>query len=165
MAEMISNKGTVSVTAVTGTLSTELDISGYKTLGIEVPALNTNTTVNIKVAEKSGGTYRTLRLPDLSGDWQLASAVENIFIFAPALAPFQYMKMLLGATQTTATVFNIIGKDLRNIEVTQIFGADDKVVMQGYYCGTNKATGNTFKFNAAQLILRIFHIPGGGAFI
>jgi len=52
-----------------------------------------------------------------------------------------------------------------NIEVTQIFGADDKVVMQGYYCGTNKATGNTFKFNAAQLILRIFHIPGGGAFI
>jgi ketosteroid isomerase-like protein len=32
-----------------------------------------------------------------------------------------------------------------NIEVKQIFGADDKVVMEGYYLGTNKATGNAFK--------------------
>lgn len=38
-----------------------------------------------------------------------------------------------------------------NIEVTEIFGADDKVVMQGYYCGTNKATGNTFKANATHV--------------
>ncbi len=38
-----------------------------------------------------------------------------------------------------------------NIEVKQIFGADDKVVMVGYYCGTNKATGNLFKANATHV--------------
>ena len=38
-----------------------------------------------------------------------------------------------------------------NIEVKQIFGADDKVVMVGYYCGTNKATGNPFKANATHV--------------
>ena len=38
-----------------------------------------------------------------------------------------------------------------NIEVNQIFGADDKVVMVGYYLGTNKATGNPFKANATHV--------------
>ena len=38
-----------------------------------------------------------------------------------------------------------------NIAVNQIFGADDKVVMAGYYQGTNKATGNSFKANATHV--------------
>jgi len=38
-----------------------------------------------------------------------------------------------------------------NIAVNQIFGADDKVVMVGYYQGTNKATGNPFKANATHV--------------
>ena len=38
-----------------------------------------------------------------------------------------------------------------NIAVTEIFGADDKVVMVGYYQGINKATGNTFKANATHV--------------
>jgi uncharacterized protein len=38
-----------------------------------------------------------------------------------------------------------------NIAVTEIFGADDKVVMVGYYQGTNKATGNQFKANATHV--------------
>jgi len=38
-----------------------------------------------------------------------------------------------------------------NIEVNQIFGVDDKVVMVGYYIGTNKATGNSFKANATHV--------------
>lgn len=38
-----------------------------------------------------------------------------------------------------------------NISVNQIFGADDKVVMVGYYQGTNKATGNPFKANATHV--------------
>ena len=38
-----------------------------------------------------------------------------------------------------------------NIEVKQIFGADEKVVMMGYYLGTNKATGNPFKANATHV--------------
>jgi ketosteroid isomerase-like protein len=38
-----------------------------------------------------------------------------------------------------------------NIEVNQLFGADDKVVMVGYYKGKNKATGNSFKANATHV--------------
>jgi ketosteroid isomerase-like protein len=38
-----------------------------------------------------------------------------------------------------------------NIAVNQIFGDGDKVVMVGYYQGTNKATGNTFKANATHV--------------
>ncbi len=38
-----------------------------------------------------------------------------------------------------------------NIAVSEIFGADDKVVMQGYYQGTNKATGHAFKANATHI--------------
>jgi uncharacterized protein len=38
-----------------------------------------------------------------------------------------------------------------NIEVSEIFGAGDKVVMVGYYRGTNKSTGNTFKANATHV--------------
>lgn len=38
-----------------------------------------------------------------------------------------------------------------NIAISEIFGADDKVVMVGYYQGTNKATGNSFKANATHV--------------
>jgi ketosteroid isomerase-like protein len=38
-----------------------------------------------------------------------------------------------------------------NIAVNEIFGADDKVVMVGYYQGTNKATGKPFKANATHV--------------
>lgn len=38
-----------------------------------------------------------------------------------------------------------------NIEVSEIFGADDKVTMVGYYRGTNKATGHLFKANATHV--------------
>ena len=38
-----------------------------------------------------------------------------------------------------------------NIAVNEIFGADDKVAMKGYYQGTNKATGNYFKANATHV--------------
>jgi ketosteroid isomerase-like protein len=38
-----------------------------------------------------------------------------------------------------------------NIAVNEIFGTEDKVVMQGYYQGINKATGNPFKANATHV--------------
>ncbi len=38
-----------------------------------------------------------------------------------------------------------------NIAVSEIFDAGDKVVMVGYYQGTNKATGNAFKANATHV--------------
>jgi uncharacterized protein len=38
-----------------------------------------------------------------------------------------------------------------NIAITDIFGAEDKVVMIGFYQGTNRATGNAFKANATHV--------------
>ena len=38
-----------------------------------------------------------------------------------------------------------------NIVINELIGADDKVVMVGYYEGINKATGNSFKANAAHV--------------
>jgi len=37
-----------------------------------------------------------------------------------------------------------------NIAVSEIFGEGDRVMMEGYYQGTNKATGNAFKANATH---------------
>jgi len=38
-----------------------------------------------------------------------------------------------------------------NIVISDLFAAEDKVVMEGYYQGTNKATGNLFKANATHI--------------
>lgn len=37
------------------------------------------------------------------------------------------------------------------VEVSEIFGADDKVATVGYYTGSNKAIGNPFKANATHI--------------
>jgi ketosteroid isomerase-like protein len=37
-----------------------------------------------------------------------------------------------------------------HVEVTELFGCDDKVVMVGYYTGTWKETGKKFKANATH---------------
>ena len=44
-----------------------------------------------------------------------------------------------------------------HIEVEEIFGSGNKVTMAGYYRGTNKATGNTFKANA----IHVWTVEGG----
>lgn len=57
---------------------------------------------------------------------------------------------------TDAVVANVfmqlpVAFDGFNIAVKEVFGVDDKVVMVGYYQGTNKATGNAFKANATHV--------------
>jgi hypothetical protein len=37
------------------------------------------------------------------------------------------------------------------VQITEIFGAGDKVAMVGYYEGTNKASGKSFKANATHI--------------
>ena len=52
----------------------------------------------------------------------------------------------------TKVVMNLpVSFDGFNVAVNEIFGADDKVVMTGYYQGTNKATGNVFRVNATHV--------------
>ena len=61
--------------------------------------------------------------------------------------------IFIGAEAVVTNVFmNLpVYFDGFNIAVSEIFGADDKVVMVGYYQGTNKATGHPFKANATHV--------------
>jgi ketosteroid isomerase-like protein len=61
--------------------------------------------------------------------------------------------IFIGAEAIVANVFmNLpVYFDGFNIAVTEVFGTDDKVVMVGYYQGTNKATGHSFKANATHV--------------
>jgi uncharacterized protein len=59
----------------------------------------------------------------------------------------------IGADAIVANVFMQLGEyfDGFNIAIREIFGDGNKVVMEGYYQGTNKATGNSFKANATHV--------------
>lgn len=59
----------------------------------------------------------------------------------------------IGAEAIVANVFmNIpVYYEGFNIDISEIFGADDKVVMVGYYKGTWKPTGHVFKANATHV--------------
>lgn len=61
--------------------------------------------------------------------------------------------IFIGPESIVTNVFMKLGVyfDGFNVAPAEIFGADDKVVMTGYYQGTNKATGNSFKANAIHV--------------
>jgi uncharacterized protein len=61
--------------------------------------------------------------------------------------------LYIGAEAVVTNVFmNLpVYFDGFNIQVTEVFGEGNKVAMNGYYQGTNKATGNAFKANAAHI--------------
>jgi len=101
--------GTATV-ANGATLSNEVNLrESGKLVGIECPALTNNGTVNIHIANTSGGTYRPLLLSDLSGNWEIASGTENLFVFVPDLAPFQFVKIKLGTDPGADSLFVFIG--------------------------------------------------------
>jgi ketosteroid isomerase-like protein len=59
----------------------------------------------------------------------------------------------IGPEAVLNNVFMQLGNyiDGFNIAITTIFGDGDKVAMQGYYQGTNKASGHPFKANATHI--------------
>jgi hypothetical protein len=61
--------------------------------------------------------------------------------------------IFIGPEAVLTSVFMQLGEyiDGFNIAITDIFGAGDKVAMQGYYEGINKATGHPFKANASHI--------------
>jgi len=63
---------------------------------------------------------------------------DGLFVGADAIVTNVFMKIPLFI-------------DGFNITISELFGADDKVVMVGYYNGTNKATGKAFKANATHV--------------
>lgn len=88
--------------------------------------------------------------------------VEGVLaLFDPAIEWYECKGMpfvkgdgvFIGPEAVVTNVFmNLpISFDGFNIAVNEIFGADDKVVMTGYYQGTNKASGNYFKANATHV--------------
>ncbi|MEO5591514.1 MAG: nuclear transport factor 2 family protein [Chitinophagaceae bacterium] len=61
--------------------------------------------------------------------------------------------IFIGPEAVVTNVFMQIGAfyDGFNIAVTDIFASGDKIAMMGYYQGTNKATGHSFKANATHI--------------
>jgi ketosteroid isomerase-like protein len=59
----------------------------------------------------------------------------------------------IGPEAVLHNVFMLLGNyiDGFNVAVTSIFGDGDRVAMQGYYQGTNKASGHPFKANASHI--------------
>ena len=47
--------------------------------------------------------------------------------------------------------------EVLNMEIQDIFGVEDKVVVQSYFTGTWKSTGKSFKANSVN----IWHLQGG----
>ena len=90
-----------------------------------------------------------------------ANVPAILAVFDPVIEWHEYKGMpfvkddgiCIGAEAIVAKVFmNLpVFFDGFNIGVSQIFGADEKVAMSGYYQGRNKATGNPLKANATRV--------------
>jgi uncharacterized protein len=97
----------------------------------------------------TGNVSAALALFDSAIEWQECKGMpfikdEGIFIGPEAVVNNVFMQLP-------------ISFDGFNVAISEIFGADDKVVMVGYYQGTNKATGNDFKANATH----VWMVKGG----
>lgn len=79
---------------------------------------------------------------------------ENIEWNTATSWPFlENKEPVIGPQNVVAKIFAPIPEHYDNfhIDIKDLFGAGDKVVMEGYYTGTWKATGKTFKANAVHI--------------
>lgn len=94
---IVSSYTTKTVTiAESGSLSTEVDIEGYKYVGLSMPAAWTAANLTIWSAKTSGGTYQQLQddegvITEIKG---VAASVDiGIDVLAGTLASKQYLKL------------------------------------------------------------------------
>lgn len=59
----------------------------------------------------------------------------------------------IGEDDIEENIFSALPRYIDNyrIEPEELFGAENKVVMTGYYVGTNRASGNTFKASVTHI--------------
>ena len=95
------------------------------------------------------------------GHFAIGNVPAVLALFDPAIEwheckGFPYVTgdgIFTGVESVVANVFMHLPAYFDNFTISpvELFGADDKVVMVGYYTGTYKATGNTFKANATHV--------------
>jgi len=92
-----------AVIAQNGTVSTAIEIGGAKHIGLVMPSAWDTATLGVQVSH-DGTTYQTLY--DDAGIavtiQAAASRSIGINVAALGLAPFQFMKLVASAAQTTA---------------------------------------------------------------
>jgi hypothetical protein len=96
-----------AVVADEGTTSAEVDLGApYRSLQVEIPTID-SATVSVQVARSQGGTFRTMSyISTNDGDDDPAAtsaSTGGIMVVFPFFG-FQHLKILCGATQTTAAV-------------------------------------------------------------
>ena len=117
---------------------------------IHFKSFNIIIMTNVDLVKKAysnfaeGNVEAVLAIFDQSIEWRECKGMpfvksDGIFIGAEAIVTNVFMNL---------PVFF----DGFNIAVNEVFGNDDKVVMAGFYQGTNKATGNPFKANATHVL-------------
>ena len=107
------------------------------------------TMTNVEIVKQmyndlsSGNAPAALALFDPAIEWRECTGMpfvedDGVYIGAEAIVKNVFTQL--------PVVF-----DGFTVEPGELFGADDKVVMVGYYTGTNKSTGNPFKANATHV--------------
>lgn len=110
---MIPGEWKTATIAKNGTLSAEVDLGRpYQRLMVVIPTID-EASVNVKVAEKSGGTFQDLYLTSLTDgddDKVITTASVGGTTWVAPLGGFQFIKIQVSAAQTTAAVeFRVCG--------------------------------------------------------
>ncbi len=99
----MSTYGEWKAASITTTDSDEVDLGrDYDFLEIQIPAL-ASCTIKIKVAEKTGGTFRDL------GDGITTAAGTHNYHDVFKLGGYQFIKVIASADQTTARLIRVRG--------------------------------------------------------
>uniref|UniRef100_A0A6M3L363 Uncharacterized protein n=1 Tax=viral metagenome TaxID=1070528 RepID=A0A6M3L363_9ZZZZ len=96
-----------------GTLSPEVDLGrAYQRIMVVIPTID-EASVNIQVAEKTGGTFQDLYITSLTDgddDKIITTASVGGTTWVAPLGGFQFIKIQTSAAQTTAAVtFRVCG--------------------------------------------------------
>lgn len=93
-------------------LSAEVDLGRpYDTLLIVIPTI-TSSTVSVKVAEKSGGTFQDLYITatsDGDDDQPITTAGTGGITWIVPIGGFQFIKIATGAGQAANRTFRVCG--------------------------------------------------------
>ncbi|MBM3120434.1 MAG: hypothetical protein FJ006_12990 [Chloroflexi bacterium] len=110
---MIQGEWKDAVIEKDGTVSAEVDLGrAYDTLIVIIPTID-EASVNVQVAEKTGGTFQDLYLTSLTDgddDKPITTAGTGGATWTVPIGGFQFIKIKTSAAQTTAAVtFRVCG--------------------------------------------------------
>jgi hypothetical protein len=95
--------------AAGATESSEVDIEGYDSIGLETDADFTSSALTFKAASASGGTFKAVKSGGTAVTTATVSASEMASLESEflALRPYRYLKLISVSAQTNATTVTL----------------------------------------------------------